>query len=257
MKNGNPDKTITNPDYKEHEEIDYTHGGQYRTNLRLFEKKGHPLWSPTKVMYEYLRDYCIDFVKNHPQYPKFNWKPKICDVGCGGGMGSNILSQEADFVWGIDKDEDSIKFAKAFFERHKNNIYYTPQLTFDVIDIKNEPREIMAFDIVVCIETIEHISDYQKVLDFIKRLCKKDKQGVYLEPPSATKVFISTPNRNFKRMGKEYPKNTKHVREWTPEEFYGILTKNFKYVTLMNHLGELQELSMTHPIIFCKCETPL
>ena len=251
------DSSILNPEYKENPEIDYKHCNQYLRNTDMFRRCGKILYPPTRAMYEYIKNVCIDFVKSHPQYPKFIWKPKIVDVGCGGGFGSNILSQEADFVWGIDIDEESIKWAKDVFTRHKNNIYYNSQLTFEVIDVLTEPREIMKFDIVVCIETIEHINEYQKLLNFIKKLCKTNKRGEYLEPLDATLVYISSPNRNSSKILKDHPRSKRHIREWTPEELYAVLTKNFKYVTIMNHKGELKELSMTDEIMLLKCETPI
>ena len=251
------DESIKAETYTEHPEYDYTKESQCRRNIDMFHKCGRVLYPPTRKMYEYIKNYCIDFVKNHPQYPKFNWKPKICDVGCGSGFGANILSQEADFVWGIDISEKDIQWCKEAFERHKNNIYYSSQLTFDVVDIKDEPRELMAFDIVACIEVIEHIADYNKTLSFLKNLCKKDKKGNYLEPPNSTKVFISSPNRNHPKIGKDHPKNKRHVREWTPEELYSVLTKHFKYVLLMDENGEPKELDMKNQVVFFKCETPI
>ena len=251
------DPSITAEDYRENEERDYTTGRQFMKGIHMFDKCGKVLYGPTKQMYEYIKTYCVDFVKNNPQYPKFIWKPKICDVACGGGWGSNIMSQEADFVWGIDKCRYSIAWAKEVFSRNKNNIYYTPQVTFDIIDITDEPREMMAFDMVACIEIIEHIDDYQKVLDFVKRLCKKDKQGNYLEHPDSTKVFISSPNRNHPKIGSDHPKNRYHVREWTPPELYKVLEKNFKHVVLMNSLGELKDLDMVDDVMFFKVEVPL
>ncbi len=249
--------SISAENYRENEPLDYKAADpQYLRNIDFFRKCDKILYPTQRNMYEYVRNYCIDFVKNHPQYPKFIWKPKIVDVGCGGGWGANILSQEGDFVWGIDIDDRSILWAKEVFTRNKNNIYYTPQLSFEVVDILNEPRELMAFDIVVCIEVIEHIEDYQKVLDFLKRLCKKDKKGVYLEPLEATKVFISTTNRNWRKQPKEHPGSSRHVREWIPAEFYKILEDNFKYVTLMNTNGDLVDLDMTDESMFFKVETP-
>jgi 2-polyprenyl-3-methyl-5-hydroxy-6-metoxy-1,4-benzoquinol methylase len=263
-----PDKSILNENYHEWPELDYvTHGHQWKRNIEMFERvvkkfgyeAGQILYPPTKSMYEYVKNVCIDHVKNHPSYPQYIWKPKICDVGCGGGYGANIMSQEADFVWGIDVDPESIKWANTVFARHKNNIYYCPQLTFETIDVRTEPREIMAFDMVTCFEVIEHVNDYESVLKFIKKLCKKDKKGhAYLEPPEATIVYISSPNRNYKSMGKEYPRNKRHVREWTPDEFYAVLTKHFKYVTIMDYHGNQIELNnQESPHIFCKCEVPI
>ena len=252
------DQSILNENYQENPEVDYMQGAQYERNISLFRQHNtRVLWHTTEAIYKYIRDLCIDYVKNHPQYPKFIWKPKICDVGCGGGFGSNILSQEADFVWGIDKDEASIKWAKIVFERQKNNIYYSSQLSFEVIDILNEPREIMAFDIIACVEVIEHLQDYEKLLAFLKRLCKKDKEGRFVEPPNASMVFISSPNRNNPKIQKDKPKNPLHVREWTAEELYILLSKHFKYVVLMDWQGTPCDLNTTSEVILFKCETPV
>lgn len=253
------DKSITKENYEENPELDYSHCAQYRRNCDMFFKtKKIVLQQSTRQIYEYIKNTCIDYVKNHPQYPKFVWKPKIIDVGCGGGFGSNILSQEADFVWGIDVDEESIAWANQVFKRDKNFIYYTPQVQFDVINALTEEREIQKFDIVTCVEVIEHVNEYEKLLNFFKKRCKTDKNGRPLEPEEdGTMVYISTPNRNHPSIRDDKPKSNRHVREWTPEELYSILTKHFKYVTLMNPKGEPQELNMMDSVMLFKCETPI
>ena len=251
------DESIKQEGYTERPELDYSQYGQYISNLHLYEKRGSCLHPNTKAIYNTIKDYCRDFVVNHPQYPKFKWKPKIIDVCCGGGFGANILSQEGEFVWGIDKDERSIKFAQDVFTRHRNNIYFTPELEFEVIDVNTEDREIQAFDIVTCVNSIEHLANYENLIRFLKARCKKDKKGNYLEPPEATKVFISTNNRNNYKTGKLEPKIPKHVREWTPDELYAILTSHFKYVTLMDIFGEPKELDMVDSLMLFKCETPI
>ena len=209
-------------------------------------------------MYQALKNTFMETVKAHPQYPKFIWKPKVCDVGCGLGVGSNILSQEADFVWGIDNNEENIRWATQMFERQKNNFYYSPQVTFDVIDIYKDPREFMTFDIVTAIEIIEHLAEPEKLIEFIKRLCKKNKHGNFFEPPQSTIVWISTPNRNSDKIQKNTPHNPHHVFESTVGEMYEFLTKYFKYVVAYDfELTKTIELDdKTTPIIF-KCEMPL
>ena len=243
--------------YKENGEMDYTKYNQWWKNVESFRDSGHFIHPVNRKIYEFIRTWCRDYVVNHPQYPKFKWKPKIIDVGCGSGLGTNILSQEGEFVWGIDVNPQSIAFAQEVFTRYRNNIYFTPELQYEVIDVKTEDREIQAFDVVACIELIEHIDDYEKVLEFLKKRCKKSKGGQYLEPHDATVVFISTPNRNNGKAGTETPVIKKHVREWTPAELYEILTKHFKYVTIMNEEGELRELNMTDDTMLFKCETPV
>jgi len=250
-----PDPSIKDSNYQENPEAPDKE--QWEDNINLFRKTGKLLWHHPRSMYSFIRDFCVAQVRNHPQYPKFIWKPKICEIGCGIGTGANVLSQEADFVWAIDKNKNSIKFAKEAFERNKNNIYYTPQLTFDIVDVLNEPRELMQFDIVTCIEMIEHINNYQGLIDFIKRLCKKNKDGTWQEPPTGTVVFISTPNRNSPKISKERPFNKFHVREWHIQEFYDVLIKNFKYVTMYDWKGNLVDLDTETTPVMAKCEVPI
>jgi len=149
---------------------------QWEANIVQFAKSGQLLWKQTRTMYEFIKNYMIRRVMEHPQYPKFVWKPTIVDVGCGCGAGANILSQEADFVWGIDKNEKSIQFAQEAFTRHKNGIYYSSQLSFDQLDILKDTRQFMMFDIVVAIEIIEHINDYNTFLKQIVRFAKKKER---------------------------------------------------------------------------------
>ena len=251
------DSSIKDPNYKERrkvEELDLI--SRYHGR---FKGIGFAMPLNQLEMYHALKDWIRDnCVTKNIQFPKFIWKPKICDVGCGLGWGSNILSQEADFVWGIDKNEENIRWAKQCFERQKNNTYWTPQLSFDKVDILEESRELMKFDIVAAIEIIEHMEDFQGLLNFLKRLAKKDKSGNLQEPPNGTVFWISTPNRNADEIQKDTPKNEHHVREWTAGEFYQVLIENFKYVTLFNHnLTKTLELDTKETPMMAKAEFPL
>ena len=258
---------ITDPNYKENPEADDK--DQVLANLAQFvythRDKSHPkgakhgilLYYPPRNMYNFIKNYCMKQAMSHPQYPKYLWKPKIVDVGCGSGVGSNILSQEADMVWGIDKNEFSIEFAKEAFTREKNGEYYSGQETFDVIDIMNDNRQFMAFDIVVAIEVAEHIWDIHGFLNQLKRFTKRDKQGNPIKD-HGTEFFISTPNRAHPKLRKDRPENLFHVREWTKSEFQGLLKKHFEQVEILdqqgNPAGEQEDL---HQIIFAKCSYPL
>jgi 2-polyprenyl-3-methyl-5-hydroxy-6-metoxy-1,4-benzoquinol methylase len=233
----NPTETkngITEPTYIENPQAEDKE--QWEANVALFKRQGKMLWGPTRSIYNFIRDYNLNKITQHPQYPKFIWKPKIVDVGSGCGVGSNVLSQEADFVWGIDKNVNSVRFAKECFTRVKNQIYYSSQVTFDVIDIMTDTRQFAYFDQVVAIEIIEHIDDYKEFLKALTRFDKKDKKGnVVTQDP--TEYWISTPNRNNAGISNNRPKNKYHVREWTSFEMYDILSEYFTNIVMHNSNG--------------------
>ena len=240
-----PNNGITDPNYKENPEMEDK--PQWEANIVQFAKSGILLWMPTKWMYTYVKDYMLEKVMEHPQYPKFIWKPKVVDVGSGIGVGANILSQEADFVWGIDKNEASVKFAQQAFTRVKNNIYYSSQVTFDHMDILEDTREFLKFDIVVAIEIIEHIYDYKLFLETLIKKFDKRKEGY-----EATEYFISTPNRNNKNILNDHPQNKYHVREHTMEEFVALLSDYFNKIEIMNAKGVPVGDKLDHTPIIAK-----
>lgn len=256
---------IQDPNYQENPEADdkdqilanlaqfiYTHRDKEHPKGR---KNGILLYYPQRNMYNYIKNYCMKRAMAHPQYPKYLWKPKIVDVGSGSGVGANVLSQEADFVWGIDKNSFSVEFAKEAFTREKNGIYYTPQVTFDEIDIMKDDRQFMAFDIVVAIEVAEHIADIHGFLTQLKRFTKRGKKGEVIRE-WGTEFFISTPNRNSPKIRKDRPENVFHVREHTSQEFLALLRNHFENVEIMDDKGVPQPEDTQAQIIFAKCSCP-
>jgi len=229
-------------------------------NYVQFEKTGKWLWGATRDMYTFIRDSFRDIVVAHPQYPKFVWKPTVCDVGCGSGCGTNVLSQEADFTWGIDKCEKSVKFATELFARQKNNIYYTPEIRFDVIDVTDPPPNIdMKFDVITCLEVFEHLEDHDALLELLKHMCHPAVMGRKsgLEALPATYVWISTPNRQNKNISNVRPKNKYHVKELTQEEFESVLKGHFKEVSFFNSKGDPVGDNNTHTPLLALCRQPL
>ena len=239
---------VSDPAYQENPEAEDK--PQWLANLAMFERSGVLLWKPTRQMYTFIRDYCYAKVTKHPQYPKFIWKPTIVDVGCGIGAGSNVLSEEADFVWGIDKNEKSVAFAKEAFTRNKGREYYSAQVSFDCIDIMNLNRDTMKFDLVTLIEVVEHVADHKKLL---RTLIEKFDNR---RPEEPTEYFISTPNRNNDSISKDRPRNKFHVREWKSEEFYAVLKEFFENVELMNAVGVPVPTTTNHTPLLARCSKP-
>lgn len=224
-----------------------------------FKGTGLVMPAPQRLIYEKITEQFIEDVKAWRGFPKQIHKPTVVDVGCGVGVGSNILSKEAQFVWGCDSNSESISFARQLFARQPNNLYYTPQITFDVINAQEEPRELMTFDYVVAVEIIEHIPrvDTDKFLKFLNRMVKRNKGGTWIEDESRTKIYLSTPNRNAPGIQKDTPRNEHHCFEATAAEMYAYLTQHYKYVTVMDVNFVPQELSTEATPLVYKLEIPV
>lgn len=224
-----------------------------------FKGIGLAMPAPQRLIYEKLRDQFIEDVKSWRGYPKQIRKPMVVDVGCGIGIGANILSQEADFVWGIDSNTETISMAQQLFTRNKNNIYYTPQLTFDVVNAADEPREMMKFDYVVCVEVIEHIprTESDSLLRFLNRFVKKNKVGGTLEDSSRTKIYLTTPNRNSPTIQQDIPRNEHHCFEPSAGEMYEYLIQHYRHVTVLNPALEPKDLDTQETPLVYKLEIPL
>ncbi len=225
-----------------------------------FKGIGVVLPAPQRKIYEKLRDQFLEDVKSWRGFPKQIRKPSVVDVGCGLGIGSNILSHEADFVWGIDSNPESVSFASQMFSRQKNNLYYTPQVTFDVVDALNAPREMMRFDYVACVEVIEHIpSDAADgLIHFLNRFVKTNKAGTaWDEGNERTKIYLTTPNRLHPGLQKDTPFNPHHCFEATAGEMYEYLIQQYRYVTIMDENFVPQEVNTEASPLVYKCEIPL
>lgn len=224
-----------------------------------YANTGNVMPASQRVIYEQVRDYLVERVKQYRGYPKQIHKPTVADVGCGLGIGTNILSQEAQFTWGIDNDENHVSFARQMFARDMNNIYFTPQVTFDVIDVLNEPRGLMQFDVIVCVEVIEHIprTETDSLVRFCNRLFKTDKYGKYLSGNEGTVLFLSSPNRNSPDLDNTCPRNPHHCFEASAGELYEYLIGKYRHVTVCNERLEPQDLDTTDTPLVFKLEVPL
>ena len=145
----------------------------------------------------------------------------VCDAGCGAGLGSLILAQEAEAVIGIEIVKDAVRFAERCFP--------VRNLVFILSSIIGWDPPI-PFDVVVAIELIEHITDYHAALTSISEILSDD--GV---------LYISSPNRNTPTALPDRPRNGRHVREWTAQEFLEILSLYFKDVKLYDRALNSQE----------------
>lgn len=138
----------------------------------------------------------------------------VLDIACGEGYGTNLLSKSAKNVVGVDIDKITVCNANEKYASKNTKISY---LEGSLISI---PFEDNYFDVIVCFESIEHISDHDRALSEFIRVLKDD--GL---------LIISTPD---KYLYSDLPKysNPFHIKELYKEDFSKLLFSNFKYVNL-------------------------
>lgn len=136
---------------------------------------------------------------------------KVLDVGSGLGYGMAILSVIAGEVQGIDVDKKAITHAK------KEYVGKNPKIqNVQSYNGYNMPFKDNEFDVVTCIDVLEHVEDYDRFLDELLRISKRY-------------VLISTPNQRAEFTNPDgTPKNYWHLREWKPDELDDILKKHKK-----------------------------
>jgi ubiquinone/menaquinone biosynthesis C-methylase UbiE len=108
------------------------------------------------------------------QQIKIDERTKILDVGCGRGDIALYLAENAGEVVGIDYSEDAVKLANSI----KNNfpLSISKKVNFKIMNIKKLSYPDNSFDLVVCIDVLEHLykAEVEKAMLEIKRVLKKD-----------------------------------------------------------------------------------
>lgn len=108
---------------------------------------------------------------------------KILDVGCGGGILSEALAREGAEVLGIDLAEELLEVARLHaLEQGVKTVRYENTSAESMAE-----REPENFDVVACMEMLEHVPRPAAVVRALARLVKP-----------GGRVFLSTLNRNLK-----------------------------------------------------------
>lgn len=149
--------------------------------IAKFEEVAHQWWDlqgdfkPLHQINPLRRQFIIQHVENL-------FDKNIIDVGCGGGILAESLAQLGANVTGIDMGEEPLNIARLHALETGVNVNYE-KITAEV-KASNNPSQ---FDIVTCMEMLEHVPDPQSVINACADLVKP---GGY--------VFFSTLNKTIK-----------------------------------------------------------
>ena len=117
---------------------------------------------------------------------------KILDVGCGGGILAESLALKGANVKGIDLADGPLEVAK--IREQKRNL----GITYEKIETSKLIKKKEKFDVITCLEMLEHVPDPEKTVKECSELLNNNGD-----------IFFSTINRNLKAftlaiLGAEY-----------------------------------------------------
>ncbi len=121
---------------------------------------------------------------------------KLLDVGCGGGILAEGMAQRGAQVTGLDMGQAPLNVAKLHSLESKLDIDYQ-QITVEALADQQVDNQ-GTYDIITCLEMLEHVPDPASIINACKKLLKPGGQ-----------LFLSTINRNpksylFAVIGAEY-----------------------------------------------------
>jgi len=144
---------------------------------------------------------------------EINSTDTILDIASGTGYGSNLLAEHTNGeVIGGDIDNTAILECRSSWNK--------PNLKFKVLDGTKLDFENHSFDKVVSFETIEHTTEYRKMLAEFSRVLKPN--GV---------AYISTPNFLINSPSGVVT-NPFHTQEFVYNEFKEILDEAFNNIVI-------------------------
>ena len=179
--------------------------------LQKFSDLAHRWWDPTsefRPLHE-INPLRLEWINTRAPLAGKN----VLDIGCGGGILAESMARKGAKVTGIDLSEKALKVADL------HSLESGVQVRYEMISAEDiAARESASFDVVTCMEMLEHVPDPSAV---VKACATLVKPGGH--------VFFSTINRNpkaylFAVIGAEYvlrmlPKGTHDYAKFiTPAE---------------------------------------
>ena len=179
--------------------------------LQKFSELAHRWWDPTsefRPLHE-INPLRLEWINARAPLAGKN----VIDIGCGGGILAESMARKGAKVTGIDLSEKALKVADL------HSLESGVQVRYQLVAAEEmAAREAGQYDVVTCMEMLEHVPDPAAIVQAAATLVKP-----------GGKVFFSTINRNpksylFAVIGAEYllrllPKGTHDYAKFiTPAE---------------------------------------
>jgi 2-polyprenyl-6-hydroxyphenyl methylase/3-demethylubiquinone-9 3-methyltransferase len=132
---------------------------------------------------EYITHKIIDHFGIKNDFASFS-QLSLLDVGCGGGLVTAPLHKLGFKIKGIDAGYENITAANEYALEHKLYIEYFNNTLEDFISEYNQES---SYDVVLCLELLEHINSPEEFLQNVAKVLKPG--GLFI---------LSTINRNIK-----------------------------------------------------------
>ncbi len=198
-----------------------------QTELDKFSALAHRWWDPTSEFkpLHAINPLRLDWINQHVSLAG----KKVLDVGCGGGILAESMAKLGAQTKGIDLSKKALQVAEL------HSLESGVALDYEYIsaeDLAN--REAGQYDVVTCMEMLEHVPDPMSIIQACSTLVKPEGH-----------VFFSTLNRNpksylFAIIGAEYllrllPKGTHEYKKFIkPSELSGFVREaNLEMMELM------------------------
>ncbi len=212
--------------------------------ISKFEELASRWWDPHsefKPLHD-INPLRLDFIDQRAMLAGKN----VVDVGCGGGILSESMAQRGANVTGIDMGEAPLSVARLHQLESGVKVDYR-QITAEELAAERP----QAYDVVTCLEMLEHVPDPASVIRACAELVKPDGH-----------VFFSTINRNpkawmFAIVGAEYllkllPKGThdysKFIKPSELENWIRQADLSLRELTGMSYNPLSQTYSLGHDV---------
>ncbi|MDA8638087.1 bifunctional 2-polyprenyl-6-hydroxyphenol methylase/3-demethylubiquinol 3-O-methyltransferase UbiG [Rhodospirillales bacterium] len=143
-----------------------------RNDLSIYDNVAHAWWSDDVRWIRTLKNLVpgrLSWFDRH-----VTWQDaRVLDLGCAGGFMAEAIARKGALVTGIDPAKKAIEAARAHAQEKGIKIQY------DVGAGELLPYDDDAFDIIVCVDVLEHVANFPTVLAEIARVLRPGGTFLY------------------------------------------------------------------------------